>query len=193
MVTPEQALYLAVMRLAVSDLVGGTRDEPGRADLIRKDAIAFFTDSIGPWADMRAEVCEVIDRDPDEVRAAIIETLEGGDLPNLGHVRGQQIEKSRALWRAQKSQNALIEAHRAKHEAKLKSLAKPAPVVASNPTRLPRIVRALPKPASPPPAKPMPPTSKTSRVKETRRADKPWKCPPRAPEEDFWYGIAPSA
>lgn len=66
--TPEQYLYLSVCRQAVVDLVGGTREDPGQAELIRKDALAFFTDQSGKWADMRAEVCEAISRDPDDVR-----------------------------------------------------------------------------------------------------------------------------
>lgn len=193
--TPEQHLYLAVMRQAVADLVGGTREDVRIADLVRKDAIAFFTDRVGPWADMRAEVCEAINRDPDDVREAIIEALEGGDLPHLGHVRGANIEKSRALWRAQKSQSALIEAYRARHEAKQKVPApKPAPAIASKPTRLPRIVKALPKPAPAPETPEVMPTTIPNRpVKETRRAAKPWLCPPRDPADDFWYGLATPA
>lgn len=192
--TPEQHLYFAVMKQAVADLVGGTKEEPHRAELVRKEAIAFFTDRIGPWADMRAEVCEAIDRDPDEVRAAIIEALDGGDLPHLGHMRGANIEKSRALWRAQKAQNALIEACRAKHEAKQKVPApKPASDAASKSTRLPRIVKVVPQPEPTPSAPeptPMPPKRP---VKETRRAAKPWLCPPRDPSDDWLYGIATPA
>lgn len=192
--TPEQHLYFAVMKQAVADLVGGTKEEPHRAELVRKEAIAFFTDRVGPWADMRAEVCEAIDRDPDEVRAAIIEALDGGDLPYLGHMRGANIEKSRALWRAQKSQNALIEAYRAKHEAKQKVPApKPAPDAASKSASLPRIVKALPETDPALAAPKAMPTTPSRPIKETRRAAKPWLCPPRDPADDWLYGIATPA
>jgi hypothetical protein len=184
--TPEQHLYLAVMKQAVADLVGGTKEEPHRAELVRKEAIAFFTDRVGLWADMRAEVCEAIDRDPDEVRAAIIEALDGGDLPHLGHMRGGNIEKSRDLWRAQKSQNALIEAFRAQQAAKRKPPApKPAPPII-------RKKRPTPAPVAAEPADlplPLPPKRP---IKETIRASKPWRTPPRAPEDDWLYGIAPT-
>lgn len=167
------------MKQAVADLVGGTKEEPQRADLVRKEAIAFFTDRAGPWADMRAEVCEAIDRDPDEVRGAIIEVLEGGDLPHLGHMRGENIEKSRALWRAQTSQNALIEAYRAKHVSKRPtSVPKPTPVTIRRmrPTPVPVVAAVQPK----------------GLIKPTRRAAKPWLCPPRDPADDWLYGIAPA-
>jgi hypothetical protein len=177
--TPEQHLYLAVCRQAVVDLVGGTREDPRQADLIRKDALSFFTDRDGPHAAMRAEVCEAINRDPDDVREAIILALETGNLPDLGRVRGDNLEKTRALWREKKKQEAMVEAFREQQAAKRKPPApKPAPVIIrrKRPTPAPIVAQAPPK----------------GPIKPTRRAAKPWLCPPRDPADDWLYGIAPA-
>lgn len=177
---PEQHLYQAVMRQAVVDLVGGTREDECGADLIRKDAIAFFTDRVGRWADVRAEVCEAIERDPDEVRAAIIIFLEGGALPDLGRVRAANFEKSRALWRNKKAQDAMADAHRAQQAAKRKPAApKPAPVIVRKKRPPPNTVPVAPEPSS----------ERRPLIKPTRRAAKPWLCPPRDPADDWLYGI----
>lgn len=185
--TPEQHLYLAVCRQAVVDLVGGTREDPRQADLIRKDALSFFTDRDGPHAAMRAEVCEAINRDPDDVREAIILALETGNLPDLGRVRGDNLEKTRALWREKKKQEAMVEAFRAQQAAKRKPPApKPAPIIVrkKRPTPLAVVVAD-----APPMPLPIPPKGT---IKPTRRAEKPWLCPPRDPADDWLYGITPA-
>lgn len=123
-----------------------------------------------------------INRDPDDVREAIILALETGNLPDLGRVRGDNLEKTRALWRAKKAQEAVADAYRAQQAAKRKPPApKPAPI----------IVRK--KPPSPAPcvtAAPtdLPATPKKRRIKETVKAAKPWLCPPLAPEDWAAYG-----
>ena len=188
----ETQLYLAVMKQAVVDLFAGTpsSSNPKEGDLIRREALAFLTDASGPWANMRAEICLVIDRDPNEVRETITAILDGGDMPYLGDVRANGIDKARALWTDQKAYEAAAHAERLRRRAE-----RPTKAAADEPApeqpRLPRIVTKKvapsPAPATPPPP---PPVTKSGRIRETKRAAKPWLCPPRDPADDWLYGIA---
>lgn len=194
MVTPEQHLFHACMKQVIVDLFAGTPSSSSarEGDLIRREALLFLTSSTGPWAASRAEICLVIDRDPDEVRETIVAILDGGEMPYLGDVRATGVEKARALWAEQKAHEAAAHVEREKRR-----VSRPKPVPAepaqddATPLRLPRIVRKVsppPAPVAPPP--PPPPVTKSGRVKETRRAAKPWLCPPLDLEADGWlYGI----
>lgn len=180
----ETQLYLAVIKQAVVDLFAGTpsSSNPKEGDLIRREALAFLTDASGPWANMRAEICLVIDRDPNEVRETITAILDGGDMPYLGDVRATGVEKARAMWTDQKAHEAAAHAERLRRRAerpKREAPALPPPAFASIP--------ATPAPAAPPPP---PPVTKSGRIRETKRAAKPWLCPPRDPADDWLYGIA---
>lgn len=177
----ETQLYIAVMKQAVVDLFAGTpsSSNPKEGDLIRREALAFLTDASGPWAAMRAEICLVIDRDPNEVRETITAILDGGDMPYLGDVRANGIDKARALWTDQKAFEAATHAARLRRRAerpKREAPALPPPASASIPAT----------PAPPPP----PPVTKSGRIRETKRAAKPRLCPPRDPADDWLYGIA---
>lgn len=189
----ETQLYLAVMKQAVIDLFAGSpsSSNPREGDLIRREALLFLTAPTGPWADMRAEIGLVIDRDPKEVRETIIAILEGGDMPYLGDVRATGVDKARALWAEQKARE--VAAHAEREQRRIERPKKPDADEPAAPPRLPRIVRkSVPHPAPvsapPPPA----PVTKSGRTKETIKAAKPWLTPPRAPEDDFWYGLAPT-
>ena len=180
----ETQLYLAVMKQAVVDLFAGTpsSSNPKEGDLIRREALAFLTDASGPWANMRAEICLVIDRDPNEVRETITAILDGGDMPYLGDVRANGLDKARALWTDQKAFEAAAHAERLRRRAerpKREAPSLPPPASASIP--------ATPALAAPPPP---PPVTKSGRIRETKRAAKPWLCPPRDPADDWLYGIA---
>ncbi len=56
----EIALWRAVIRLAMDDAFGLYA---GKRPLERRDALAFLTDSHGPWARARREVAELADID----------------------------------------------------------------------------------------------------------------------------------
>lgn len=159
--TPEQHLYVAVMKQAVVDLFIGTpsSSNPREGDLIRRAALSFLTDASGPWAAMRAEICVDIDRDPDQVRDSIVAVLDGEDLPYLGDVRGNGLDKARAMWTEQKAREAEAQAERLRRKAENKQKAAP-----------PADLTASVAP-------------KTARIKESRKAAKPWLCPPLAPED----------
>ena len=188
----ETQLYLAVMKQAIVDLFAGSpsASNPKEGDLIRREALLFLTAPTGPWADMRSEIGLVIDRDPKEVRETIIAILDGGDMPYLGDVRATGVEKARALWAEQKAFEEAAHAERLRRRAERPKKPAPAePTGGADKPRLPRIVRkAVPPPA--PVALPPPPVTKSGRVKETRRAAKPWLCPPLDLAADGWlYGI----
>ena len=179
--TPEQHLYVAVMKQAVVDLFIGTpsSSNPHEGDLIRRDALAFLTDATGSWANMRAEICTVIDRDPDQVRDSIVAVFEGEDLPYLGDVRGNGLDKARAMWAEQTAREAAAQAERQRRKEEKKAAA-PKPQIATAPVA----------PAAPPPQPPPARSRKLGHIKETTKAAKPWLTPPRSPEDDFWYGLA---
>lgn len=182
--TPEQHLYVAVMKQAVVDLFIGTpsSSNPREGDLIRRAALSFLTDASGPWAAMRAEICVDIDRDPDQVRDSIVAVLDGEDLPYLGDVRGNGLDKARAMWAEQKAREAAAQAERQRRKAEKKAAA-PKPQIAAAPVA----------PAAPPPQPPPARSRNLGHIKETTKAAKPWLTPPRSPEDDFWYGLASSA
>lgn len=182
----EQQLYIAVMKQAIVDLFAGSpsASNPKEGDLIRREALLFLTAPTGPWADMRAEIGLVIDRDPKEVRETIIAILEGGDMPYLGDVRATGVDKARALWAEQKAFEEAAHAERLRRRAerpKREVSALPPPTPA---TQKPTLALVAPTP------RPAPPMTKSGRIKETKRAAKPWLCPPRDPADDWLYGIA---
>lgn len=163
--TPEQHLFFAVMRQSLVDLFIGTpsSSNPQEGDLIRREALAFFTDATGGWARSRQHICTIIDRDHDAVRLSIIAILEGAELPYMGDVRGNGLEKARALWAEQKDREAAAQAE--------------------------RLRRAAPKAVAPPVAHAAPVAPKMARIKESRKAAKPWLCPPLAPEDWAAYDV----
>ncbi len=189
----ETQLYHACAKQAVVDLFAGTPSSSGvrEGDLIRREALLFLTSPSGPWADMRAEICLVIDRDPNELRETIVAILEGGDMPYLGDVRAMGVDKARALWAEQKAREAAAHVEREQRRAERPKRPE-ADETASAPPRLPRIVTKKvappPEPVAPPP--PARRVTKSGRVKETIKAAKPWLTPPRAPEDDWLYGIS---
>ena len=182
----EQQLYIAVMKQAIVDLFAGSpsASNPKEGDLIRREALLFLTAPTGPWADMRAEIGLVIDRDPKEVRETIIAILEGGDMPYLGDVRATGVEKARALWAEQKAFEEAAHAERLRRRAE-----RPKREVPALPPPTPQAQRPTLALVDPTP-RPAPPMTKSGRIKETKRAAKPWLCPPRDPADDWLYGIA---
>ncbi len=179
----EQQLYIAVMKQAIVDLFAGSpsASNPKEGDLIRREALLFLTAPTGPWADMRAEIGLVIDRDPKEVRETIIAILEGGD------VRATGVEKARALWAEQKAFEEAAQAERLRRRAErpkreAPALPPPKPPVPKQKPTLALVAPALQRPA--------PPMTKSGQIRETKRAAKPWLCPPRDPADDWLYGIA---
>lgn len=182
----EQQLYIAVMKQAIVDLFAGSpsASNPKEGDLIRREALLFLTAPTGPWADMRAEIGLVIDRDPKEVRETIIAILEGGDMPYLGDVRATGVEKARALWAEQKAFEEAAHAERLRRRAERPKREDPALPPPTPAVQKPALALVAPAP------RPAPPMTKSGRVKETKRAAKPWLCPPRDPADDWLYGIA---
>lgn len=103
--TPDPvALYNAVLARAVTDLLAETA--VALTDKDRFEAMRFLTDAEGPWARSREDICTILDRDPDEVRASIIAILEGGVAPSVrgaGGARRRELKpdsvaRARALW-----------------------------------------------------------------------------------------------
>jgi len=182
----EQQLYIAVMKQAIVDLFAGSpsASNPREGDLIRREALLFLTAPTGPWADMRAEIGLVIDRDPKEVRETIIAILEGGDMPYLGDVRATGVEKARALWVEQKAFEEAAHAERLRRRAERPKREVPALPPPTPAAQKPALALVAPAP------RPAPPTTKSGRIKETKRAAKPWLCPSRDPADDWLYGIA---
>jgi len=182
----ETQLYLAVMKQAIVDLFAGSpsASNPKEGDLIRREALLFLTAPTGPWADMRAEIGLVIDRDPKEVRETIIAILEGGDMPYLGDVRATGVEKARALWAEQKAFEEAAHAERLRRRAERPKREIPALPPPTPKAQKPALALVAPTP------RPAPPMTKSGRVKETKRAAKPWLCPPRDPADGWLYGIA---
>lgn len=182
----EQQLYIAVMKQAIVDLFAGSpsASNPKEGDLIRREALLFLTAPTGPWADMRAEIGLVIDRDPKEVRETIIAILEGGDMPYLGDVRATGVEKARALWAEQKAFEEAAHAERLRRRAERPKREAPALPPPTPSAQKPALALVAPAP------RPEPPMTKSGRIKETKRAAKPWLCPPRDPADDWLYGIA---
>lgn len=96
---PETHLIHAIVQQAVLDLFAITpagASERGIAE--RQEALAFLTATQGAWAQRRAELCAIIDLDPDLVRAEIVAILEGAE-PRIKVGRG--IDRARALWAEQ--------------------------------------------------------------------------------------------
>lgn len=182
----EQQLYIAVMKQAIVDLFAGSpsASNPKEGDLIRREALLFLTAPTGPWADMRSEIGLVIDRDPKEVRETIIAILEGGDMPYLGDVRATGVEKARALWAEQKAFEEAAHAERLRRRAERPKREVPALPPPTPQAQKPTLALVAPTP------RPAPPMTKSGRIKETKRAAKPWLCPPRDPADDWLYGIA---
>ena len=182
----EQQLYIAVMKQAIVDLFAGSpsASNPKEGDLIRREALLFLTAPTGPWADMRAEIGLVIDRDPKVVRETIIAILEGGDMPYLGDVRATGVDKARALWAEQKAFEEAAHAERLRRRAERPKREVPALPPPTPATQKPTLALVAPTP------RPAPPMTKSGRIKETKRAAKPWLCPPRDPADDWLYGIA---
>ncbi len=185
----ETQLYIAVMKQAIVDLFAGSpsASNPKEGDLIRREALLFLTAPTGPWADMRAEIGLVIDRDPKEVRETIIAILEGGDMPYLGDVRATGVEKARALWAEQKAFEEAAHAERLRRRAERPKRETPALPPPKPPAPKEKPTLALVAPA---PQRPAPPMTKSGQIRETKRAAKPWLCPPRDPADDWLYGIA---
>lgn len=174
----ETQLYQAVLRQAVADLfTDSAACGVEEAKRNRKEALLFLTNGSRPWAHMRAEVCLVIDRDPNTVRENIIAILEGADLPAYGQIRGQGLEKARALWAEHRPRKAAAPAPAPP--------ARPAPVIVRKPRPIAPVI--VPKPVAPQPAKPK---QTIGRVSASKKAAKPWLCPPRDPADDWLYGIA---
>jgi hypothetical protein len=171
----EQQLYIAVMKQAIVDLFAGSpsASNPKEGNLIRREALLFLTAPTGPWADMRVEIGLVIDRDPKEVRETIIAILEGGDMPYLGDVRATGVEKARALWAEQKAFEEAAHAERLRRRAERPKREVPALPPPTPATQKPTLALVAPTP------RPAPPMTKSGRIKETKRAAKPWLCPPR--------------
>ncbi|TDL78114.1 hypothetical protein E2L08_12505 [Palleronia sediminis] len=157
--TPEKRLLQAIIGQAVTDLFIGkphaSTDE--ESSLARREALYFLTDATGGWARRRAELCLLIDYDPDQVRRSIIAILDGTTLPPASIGKG--IGLARDLWAEQ------IAREKAAHEARTRNRRCPAPT----PILVPR---------APAPSKPIRPRLKPA---------KPWMMPPRDPEDDWLY------
>lgn len=167
--TPEQQLVLAIIKQSVVDLWIGTpvATNPEEASTARWEAMLFLTQERGGWQKRRDELCSLVDLDPDHIRRETISVLEGAPLPHYSDMRGNGIEMARALWAKEKAR------HAAANAARQRTRTKPVRQIDEQPTE---------RPANCPPS--------TSPVKETRRAAKPWLCPPRDPADDWLYGIA---
>lgn len=115
---PETRLIHAIVQQAVLDLFAITPSgaaEKGTAE--RRDALAFLTATQGTWAQRRAELCALIDFDPDLVRTEIVAILDGAE-PRIKVGRG--IDRARALWAEQNT--------RPRHLPRPPKPAKPAPL-----------------------------------------------------------------
>jgi len=105
---PEELLIFSVLSRAILDLFGpvgltSTKEEAQQAKL---DALSFLTKKSGAWAKRRNDLCDAIGFDGDNVRARVIQVLEG-DSTALATYDGRreltQVAQARDLWEHEKS------------------------------------------------------------------------------------------
>jgi hypothetical protein len=106
---PEELLIFSVLSRAILDLFGpvgltSTKEEAQQAKL---DALSFLTKKSGAWAKRRNDLCDAIGFDGDNVRARVIQVLEG-DSTALATYDGRreltQVAQARELWEREKPQ-----------------------------------------------------------------------------------------
>lgn len=114
---PEELLIYAILSRAILDLFGPTTLASNQAEgkKSRYEAIRFLTDHSGAWAKRRAELCDAIGFNGDDVRARVVRVLEG-DTKALDHYEGRgslnHVEEARELWEREKDARARTDAQR---------------------------------------------------------------------------------
>ncbi len=107
---PEELLIFSVLSRAILDLFGpvGLTSTKEEAQQAKRDALLFLTKATGAWAKRRNDLCDAIGFDGDNMRARVIQVLEG-DSTALATYDGRreltQVAQARALWELEKSQS----------------------------------------------------------------------------------------
>jgi len=107
---PEELLIFSVLSRAILDLFGpvGLTSTDEEARQAKRDALLFLTKPTGAWAKRRNDLCDAIGFDGDNVRARVIQVLEG-DSTALATYDGRreltQVAQARELWEREKSQS----------------------------------------------------------------------------------------
>lgn len=106
---PEELLIFSVLSRAILDLFGpvGLTSTKEEAQQAKADALSFLTKKSGAWAKRRNDLCDAIGFDGDNVRARVIQVLEG-DCTALATYDGRreltQVAQARELWEREKPQ-----------------------------------------------------------------------------------------
>ncbi len=107
---PEELLIFSVLSRAILDLFGpvGLTSTKEEAQQAKADALSFLTQKSGAWAKRRNDLCDAIGFDGDDVRARVIQVLEG-DSTALATYDGRreltQVAQARALWVQEQSRS----------------------------------------------------------------------------------------
>lgn len=107
---PEELLIFSVLSRAILDLFGpvGLTSTKEEAQQAKSDALLFLTKSAGAWAKRRNDLCDAIGFDGDNVRARVIQVLEG-DSTALATYDGRremtQVAQARELWAQEQSRS----------------------------------------------------------------------------------------
>jgi hypothetical protein len=107
---PEELLIFSVLSRAILDLFGpvGLTSTKEEAQQAKSDALSFLTKKSGAWAKRRNDLCDAIGFDGDNVRARVIQVLEG-DSTALATYDGRreltQVAQARTLWEQEQSRS----------------------------------------------------------------------------------------
>ncbi len=107
---PEELLIFSVLSRAILDLFGpvGLTSTKEEAQQAKSDALSFLTKKSGAWAKRRNDLCDAIGFDGDNVRARVIQVLEG-DSTALATYDGRrelsQVAQARELWEKEQSRS----------------------------------------------------------------------------------------
>lgn len=107
---PEELLVFSVLSRAILDLFGpvGLTSTKEEAEQAKRDALSFLTKKSGAWAKRRNDLCDAIGFDGDNIRARVIQVLEG-DSTALATFDGRreltQVAQARALWEQEQSRS----------------------------------------------------------------------------------------
>ena len=141
--SPHMELLGEVMARALTDLfVIEAQAEPGDAYRAHYEAVRFWTDQTGGWAQSRESICLALDKDPDRLRAMVIDLLEERVNPDLPQsmTRGS-FKTARAIWAEIKAEAARDAAMRRwAKDHKVRATRKPV-VPAPEPSPVPMIER----------------------------------------------------
>jgi len=107
---PEELLIFSVLSRAILDLFGpvGLTSTKEEAQQAKRDSLSFLTNKSGAWAKRRNDLCDAIGFDGDDVRARVIQVLEG-DSTALATYDGRreltQVAQARKLWEHENSRS----------------------------------------------------------------------------------------